>query len=120
METMTKSEALKAGYTMYGIDGREFQCMNNIADMTDEDFNDPTGELLICDSEAHYETIDGDSIYEMVNDHIQGSSEFQDDTDEIPNLLKTEIDWEDIAEKINEACKKRPYYFLTNIRLVND
>lgn len=120
MEQMTKSEALKAGYTMYGVDGQEFQHMNNIADMTDEDFNDPRGNLLVCDNEAHYASIDGDTIYDMVQDSIMGNSEFHDDTDEIPDMLKAEINWDEIAEKVNAVCKKRPYYFLTKIQLVND
>lgn len=120
MEKMTKSEAIKKGYTRYGIEGRDFQSLNDIADMTDEDFNDPRGKLVLAGTEENHVSIDADSLRDMVTDNLMDNNEFMDDTDEIPNLLKSEINWDEMAEKINAVCKKRPYWFLTDIELVND
>lgn len=117
---LTVSQAIAQGYTLYGYADRDYQSLYNLADIQPQDFEYAPQSLVLAGSEPQYMSIDGESIWDFVQDSVLANSEICDDTDDIAALLKSEIDWEEIAQKINTALQKKPYYFLTQIKLVPD
>jgi hypothetical protein len=115
-EFLTQSEAIAQGYSLCGIKDREFQHLSNIAELNQVDFED--NDYLVADKEPTHLGIDGESICDMVIDSVMDSSDFDDDTDSIPDAIKGALDWDEFAEKINTALQKRPYYYLTKINLL--
>lgn len=118
-EQMTKSQALKAGYTKYGFDNESYQSTRELSDIEDYEFNDPRGVMLF-DIKPSYPSVDAESLLDMVHDTVVGDMDFRDDTNDVFDNLKGKVNWEEMAEKINSALREKPYYYLTNIKLVRD
>lgn len=118
MEQLTVKEALEQGYTHFGRSGEDFQHLMQLESVDVNGIDDDGYNYVLANPKAHHLSIDADSIWDMVQDSIMGSSEFSDDTDSIPDALKTEVPWEEYAKKINSVLQGHPYWYLTDIKLV--
>jgi len=117
-EFLTQSEAIAQGYSLCGVKDKEFQHLHTISELNEVDFD--TDNYVVADKEPTHLSIDGESICDMIIDSVMGSSDFDDDTDSIPDAIKEAVDWDEISEKINTALQARPYYYLTKINLIPD
>lgn len=118
MEQLTVKEAIEQGYTHFGREGEDFQHLYQLDSVDARYIGGDDYKYVVADKKAHYLSIDADSIWDMVQDSIMGSSEFSDDTDSIPDSLKAEVPWEEYATKINSVLQGHPYWYLTDIKLV--
>lgn len=115
MERLTIKEALEQGYTHFGYKGLEYQTINELSDITDEDI-----ERGVCLFSKEYTTPTcEEDIQTFVADHIQDnwSAETQDDTNDVYQAIMA-IDLSDIAKRINNVLQDKKYYTLTDIELV--
>ena len=115
-EFLTKDEAISQGYSLCGVKGREFQHFHTISELNEEDFKE--NDYVLANKEEYTLGISAEDICDMVTDHVVDSNELSDDTNGVPDLLKSNVPWEEIAEKINTVLSGHKYYFLTDINLV--
>jgi hypothetical protein len=119
---LTVKEAIEQGYTHWGYDNGEYQSVQRLEDVTVEDFEPNEwrgGDPVLADKEPTYVQVETADLYTDLISNLRDSENcFGDDTDEIDDLVKGAVDWEGIAVKINDALKTRPYYPMTEIKLV--
>jgi hypothetical protein len=115
---MTVSQAIAAGYEYYGFDGRDFQHLHNVADVSEEDFNNDE-IILLAEKEASYTTIDPKYLAEIIADHMASahSDETGDDTDDVYEIVKA-LDFTEAANKVNQALESKWHRKLTDIQLI--
>lgn len=118
MEQLTVKQAIEQGYTHFGRAGEDFQHLCQLDSVDVNGIGDDIYEYVLADSKAHHLSIDGDSIWDMVQDSVMASSDFSDDTDAIPDALKEGVPWSEYADKINAVLQNHPYWYLTKIKLV--
>jgi hypothetical protein len=120
-KSLTVKEALKKGYAHWGYDNGEYQSVSRLEDITPEDFKPSEwigGVPVLADKEPIYVQVETPDLYNDIISNLRDSENcFGDDTDEIDDLVKGAVDWEDISAKINAALKTRPYYPMTQIKL---
>lgn len=119
-QTLTVKEAIEQGYTLYGYDSADggFQSLHSIDGLSAEDFEEFT-DMVLAEKEPHYVGVNAIALYQDIIEDLMCSEDcLGDDTVEIDDLVKTAVDWDDIAAKINAALKTRPYYRLTEIKLI--
>lgn len=115
---LTVKEALEQGYSLWGYENEEFQHLRNLSEISPEYFeNSEYRNIVLADKEPTYLSVNADDLHERISEELKDGSDFQDDTDMIDDAVKVAVNWEEIADKINESLKSRPYYYLTNIRL---
>jgi hypothetical protein len=116
METLTLQQAISEGYTHFGYTGRDYQSVNPLEDITEDDFKDDN--IVLFEKKPFYLGIDADNLRDIVTDTVIDNGEIADDTDEPYDLLRDGVNWEKFAEEINDAMRHRPYWRLTKIKLV--
>lgn len=116
-ESLTVKEAIEQGYLYCGYDGEDFQHLFKIMEIDETYFERPK-TVVLADKEAQHLNISAKDLRELITDNLMDNSDFDDDTDIIPDYLEKEIDWEDLSAKINAVLKKRPYWYLTKIKLL--
>lgn len=119
---LTVKEAIEQGYTHWGYDNGEYQAVQRLEDITAEDFELKEwrgGDPVLADKEPVYVQVKTPDLYTDLIENLRDSGAcFGDDTDEIDDLVKNAVDWEDIATKINAALKTRPFYPMTQTKLI--
>lgn len=119
---LTVKEAIEQGYTLYGYDGYGYQSLFEISDLDADEIEsaeDNGRTIIAADKEPRYVSVTVKDLYDDLIDNLMDREEAKGkDTREIEHLVKTAVDWDDIAAKINAALKTRPYYPLTDIKLV--
>lgn len=119
---LTVKEAIEQGYTLYGYDGYGYQSLGEISDLDADEIKsaeDNGRTIIAADKEPRYVSVTVKDLYDDLIDNLMDREEAHgDDTREIEHLVKTAVNWEDVAAKINAALKTRPYYTLTDIKLV--
>lgn len=118
VEQLTILDATKLGYTHVGDLSKinDYQHIVHFEDFTEEHFKD--NRYILADPNPTFLSVDGDYLWDLVQDSIMSNSDTADDTDIIPDALKAEINWDKLAEKINVVLKKQPYYRFTKIELI--
>ena len=118
MTQLTVKEALEQGYTLAGrSDEHGYQCLYSIDAMIEDDFKDD--HFVLAEKDGNSPTVDADSIAEMIINDIKCDELcFNDDTNEIDNIVKEAVDFKELAEKINVALESHKYYRLTKIKLL--
>jgi V8-like Glu-specific endopeptidase len=117
---LTVKEALEQGYTKFGFDGREWQSALDLQTDIDADtFSGQSGKPLLFHKEEYHPGIDAESIKDLLADHIACNhyDETGDDTDNVEDAVR-ELDFESVAEMINEKLLSTTYYKLTDIELI--
>lgn len=117
IKKLTPQQAIEQGYLFFGYKGLEYQTLNDLSDITDEDI-----ERGVCLFSKEYTTPTcQEDIQTFLADHIQDqwSSETQDDTNDVYEAIMT-IDLSDIADRINNVLEDKKYYTLTDIELVTE
>jgi hypothetical protein len=115
-EFLTIEEAVSQGYSLCGVKGKEFQHFHTISELNEEDFEEC--DFVLASKEEYTLGISADDLCDMVTDHVVDSNELADDTNGVPDLLKSSVPWEEISQKINSVLVEHKYYFLTEINLV--
>lgn len=117
METLTKEEAIKEGYTLCGFDKVDYQSLMPITDLSDAEISER--KILLADKDSMSPKISADSIKEMLAEAIESDwgNDTGDDTEEVYRAV-TKLDFEPIAKIINEALSVIKSYRLTKIQLV--
>jgi hypothetical protein len=113
---MTRHEAIESGYTFCGYPDQEFQTLIKIKDVIHSDYAKP---LMLAEKEGTHPKIDAKDLSEIIADHIysEWGEVNSDSAEEVYNEIK-QMDFTDMAEKINEKCKSHVLYILTDIRLI--
>lgn len=117
IKKLTPQQALEQGYIHFGYKGLEYQTLNDLSDISDEDIE--RGVCLF--SKEHTTPTCEEDIQTFLADHIQDnwSSETQDDTNDVYEAIMS-IDLADIADRINNVLDHKRYYTLTDIELVTE
>lgn len=119
VEKITIAEALKRGYVHYGYDnGEKFQLLHNINLLHADDFE--RGKICPAENEGECAKIDNEEIKELIANHVHDRwvDDTGDDTESIYDLLM-ELDFEDVANRVNEKIESvRNYKILTHIEIV--
>lgn len=118
-KTITVNDAIEQGYMFFAHDTGEFGHLHKIENITDADF-EPDRPLYVAEKESYYSpSISSEEIAEALADIIdcQCGDETGDDTDDVRDIV-IELDFTEVAEKINEALKHKKYYKLTTIQLI--
>lgn len=118
-DSLSVKEAIEQGYTLYGYANSDgYQSLYNIKDIDHADFEE-FSDIVLAEKEPMYACVSEKCLYEDIADDIMCSEECMgDDTNEILELIKGAVNWKKIADKINAALQTRPYYTLTQIKLV--
>lgn len=114
---ITVKQALEQGYVHFGYKGLEYQTLNELSDITDEDI-----ETGVCLFSKEYTTPScEDNIKEIIADHVQDQwySETNDDTSDVYDAIMA-VDLSDISDRINKVLEDKRYYTLTDIELVTE
>jgi hypothetical protein len=75
-------------------------------------------ELYLCSKEGEVITISPEDIYEDLAENLAINRDVTDDDDEIGQMVRDAVNWQEVADKINEALSDYPIYRPTDIRLV--
>jgi hypothetical protein len=123
IKQLTVKEAILQGYVHWGYDNGEYQSVQRLEDITTDDFKPNEwigGDPVLADKEPTYVQVaeTADLYNDLISNLRDSENCFGDDTDEIDELVKNAVDWEDIGAKINAALKTRPYYAMTQIKLL--
>lgn len=116
-EQLTVKQALEQGYTLCGQDKGEWISLNNIEDMGHiDDFYDNT---VIAEKEGISASVDADTLREYIADYAEDSwaDETGDDRAMVYDAI-LEMDFSEIADKINKQIEHIKSYRLTDIKLV--
>lgn len=112
---ITVKEAVEQGYNLFGYKDREFQQLQTLEDIIQEDFD--TGEVLVlAEKNPRYRSISAAEIQELVFDYMYDIDEMADDTDFMHHNFTT-TDFKPLSDLINERFSKITYYFLTDIEI---
>ncbi|WGQ15545.1 hypothetical protein [Sphingobacterium faecium] len=115
MDKLTIQQALEQGYLFFGYKGLEYQTLNDLSDITQEDVD--RGVCLF--SKEYTSPSCEENIKEFIADHIQDqwSAETNDDTSDVYDAIMS-IDLSDIASRVNKVLEDKKYYTLTDIELI--
>lgn len=115
MDKLTIPQALEQGYLFFGYKGIEYQTLNDLSDITQEDID--RGVCLF--SKEYTSPSCEENIKEFIADHIQDqwSAETNDDTSDVYDAIMS-IDLSDIASRVNKVLEDKKYYTLTDIELI--
>lgn len=113
---LTVAEALAQGYTKCGDENRDFQICMEITDVTTTEHQ--WCNLVLCEKEPIYRSVTDEIVRDIIIDQVYADDQFDDDTEDTSDDLKKHVDWKRIADEINEALKKKPYWNFTSIRLI--
>jgi hypothetical protein len=120
--SLTVKEALEQGYTLYGYEEYEYQSLSEISDLDADEFESAEAHgrtIIAAEKEPSFVSVKVEDLYDDLIDNLMDREEAHgDDTREIEHLVKTAVNWPEIADKINAALKTRPYYTLTQIKLL--
>jgi len=105
MKTITIEEAINQGYTLAGVQGRDWQQGIPLAELNSEDL-----KLQVwCPFSKEFRTpgMDEESIKEMIADAIETnwSEDTGDDTEEVYKLIIS-VDFQPLLDKIKEKVKE--------------
>lgn len=116
-QVMTKEDALKQGYTLCGFDDTEWQCLMNIADLSDSEITE--SKIFIADKDSISPKISADSIKEILAENIESDwgNDTGDDTEQVYKTVNS-LDFEPTAKIINDALSKIKSYRITKIQLI--
>ena len=121
MKKLTIKEAIDQGYTKYGLEGREWQSVEDLHDDVFEEQEEANwDDLVLFEKDASYPSIDSDTIAEKLAEQIaeNDAEECQrNDDDVVYNAVKA-IDYTEIADKINKELEQFKYWMLTDIKLI--
>lgn len=120
--TMTVSQAIAEGYTKYLYAGSGFQSLQLISDLEINGDEDRSDLELVNKDGYHPAGISPEDLAELVIEHIEDNhiSESGDDTGEISAHLKSDVDFEPLANHINEVLSGLTYYKSAGIKLIKD
>ena len=120
IKTLTVKEAIKQGYTKYGISGEDWQIAEDLHDDVFDEVEDVDGIVLF---EKHYSnpSVTNSQISDILSDIIgtNDSEETGRDDDQVYDAIKN-IDYTEIVNTINKELEKHKYWMLTDIQLIRD
>lgn len=116
--SLTVNEAIEQGYKYYTGQDYESHWRLKEGPQPHSDFDKFVWYLI--DKEPTILTVSPSDIYEELADNFAMNNEVGDENDNFGDLIRTAINWQEIAEKINAALKSRPIYFPTKIKLVSN
>ncbi|QQT43330.1 Uncharacterised protein [Sphingobacterium multivorum] len=114
-QIITAQEAIAQGYLYFGYKGMEYQTLNDLTDISQEDI-----DRGVCLFSKEYTTPScEENIKEFIADHIQDQwgAETNDDTSDVYDAIMS-IDLSDIADRINKVLEDKKCYHLTDIELI--
>ena len=120
MKSLTIQQALEQGYTKYGMAGRDWQMTMDIDDGVFEEVpEEQWDEIVLFDKEELLPRINADTIAEMLAERISenDAEESGRDDDSVYKTVKN-IDYTEIAAKVNKELKQHRYWQLTDIKLI--
>jgi len=120
---LTIKEAIKEGYTLCGEDGREWQSLTRIEDLTDDEIvetNSKGKKLVLADKEPRVHVVSAKDLRDQAIDDYYNDEDFsQDDSMDIEHLFQKELPlFEEYAAKLNAIYAKKEVWILTKIELV--
>lgn len=117
---MTVAEAVAAGYQHYGFTNLEGKLFHLCDIAQDSDFPTATnGEFFLYAIEESHPSVDHERIQEdilndtIVNCEVDGIEDSIEDA-----FTKADINWQEIADKINKELESVIYYEAANIKLI--
>lgn len=113
---MTLAQALADGYEFCGIEGAEFQVLQYITDLDEEDFQDDHWRLF--SKETVSPVINKEDVIDRAVDEAYDSLEFHVDTSDIRDTVRAAVDWDSIVAKINDDLAGHAFHKLTDIKLI--
>lgn len=115
MESLTIKEALKQGYTHCGSSSKEFQMLDTLESITDEDIREDT---VLADKKSTSPLIDADQIKEMIAEQMEEShsQDTGDDTNQVYDTVM-KLDFSKTAEFVNKELEVVRHWFLTDVKL---
>ncbi len=119
-KSLTRKEAIEAGYVSCGRVGQDWQTLWTIADLTEQDFKEH--EFLIADTTPKTPSIDSQQIKELIATQVEEEwgSETGDDTNEAYEIINA-MDirrFDPLTEIINTELSKYETFALTTITLL--
>ncbi|MBC9913140.1 hypothetical protein [Chitinophaga varians] len=118
MNKLTIKQAIEQGYTHcadYGIfqgdDGR----LMRIEEMKENYFDG--SNIVICERELHTFSIDGELLFELLSEYLEGQEEVGDENGELIDIAAT-VDFTTITSELNKAFSRKKYYKPTDIQLI--
>lgn len=120
---LTIKQALDSGYTLYGVDGLEFQNLHALNGLTDEEILDGQEDnefYVLAEKQPEYFTITAKDLMDYAIDNYYDSEVAgMDDTTIIKDLIIKESEmFEQLVIKLNEIYKSRSTWRLTDIQLI--
>ena len=114
---LTVKEAIREGYTHYGIDGRDWQTVEDLGDIEDNDFEE--WDLILFEKKSNCTSISNNELSDLLSDYIgeQDSENSGRDDDQVYDEIKN-IDYTEIVNTINKSLEKYKYWSSTNIKLI--
>jgi hypothetical protein len=117
---LTVKEAIEQGYEYFGVDGPDWQSLQELGDIDcelelDPDFLD---DKNLFTKNSYSPSMSKQEIAELLADIIavNHSEETGDDTDDVFDIVNG-LDFTETANMINNALEKKRYYTLTDIKL---
>jgi len=113
---LTISQAIAEGYEKCGYNGRDWQHLMNISEMMPEDFD---STIVLAEKIPNHYLTDWTDFRDTALDGYFGAEHQEDDFNGVQgdlNQFKTEFTA--LSEKVNEYFKTRPWWKLTNIKLI--
>lgn len=121
-DKLTLKEALEQGYESYLYEGEQFQSLQDLAFITDEDFLKGKIELVNKEPYSPSSGMDAASIIDMLAEQIWENhhDESGDDTDCVPDAIRelsNEL-FEPILKAIDDKLSTLHYYKSSGIELI--
>ena len=121
-EKLSLKDALAQGYEHYLYAGQKFQALQDLAFITDEDFD--KGDIELVNKEPYYPSsgLSEEIIRDMLAEQIWSNhhDESGDDTDCVPDAIREiPLDmFSPIIKAIDDKLGALPYYKSSGIKLV--
>jgi hypothetical protein len=117
MTALTRKQAIAEGYSYCGFAGEEYQTIQDISDLTVLEIE--VNNYRLFEKEGTPPSVDNERLQDILADAIEENwaSETNDDTFEVFEIVKN-IDFTDVAERINKALAGKLNYKLTDIELL--
>lgn len=118
-QKLTVKEALEQGYEKCGYDGRDFQRLMQISELSPEDFeSNYGGKLVLSSNEPNYVTIDKSEIMDFLIDRYFDESP-DDDLADITACFDEQTEKiERFVSEMNDIFRQKEWFYLTTIELV--
>lgn len=115
---LTRKEALTEGFTKCGRPQQDWQSIQNIEDLNDEDFVDT--KWVLADKVENHPCISDDYLKDLLSDQIgeRHADETGCDTDDVYDIVRA-IDFKPFTKVINEALSSYSYSWMTEIELLS-